>query len=244
MNNTRQADEPGDSPSRTGWLGRARALVIGFGLVVAALLIGTALSIPPLMLGGTSLTALIATIVLSEAGYAIAGWLYLRQWFNEVVPITLPTPRQGVWVVASTLLMLGIATGVGALSTTFDIQLGRLDQEIIAGSPTMVLVMAVLSFVLIAPAEEYLFRGVIQRRLMRSMRPSAAIVATAFLFVIPHAIGYLGGAEGVLLLSVVPFSLAVVMGVLYEQVNNLSVPILAHACYNATLFLTTYVTEF
>ncbi|ELY99647.1 hypothetical protein C480_20304 [Natrialba aegyptia DSM 13077] len=244
MDNRQQADELSGSPLQTGWRSRVRALVIGLGLVVTALLIGTALSIPLFVLGGTSLAALTATIILSEAGYAIAGWLYLRRWFSESVPITLPTPRQGVWVIASTLLMLGIATGVSALSTMFDVQFGRVDQEFIAGNPTMVLVMAALSFVLIAPAEEYLFRGVIQQRLMRSMQPSAAIVATAFLFVIPHAIGYLGGAEGVFLLSVVPFSLAVVMGVLYERVNNLSVPILAHACYNAALFLTTYVTEF
>lgn len=244
MNNARQADELSGSPPQTGWRSRVRALVIGLGLIVAALLIGTALSIPLFALGGTSLAALTAAIILSEAGYAIAGWLYLRRWVSESVPITLPTPRQGVWVIASTLLMLGIATGVSALGTVFDVQLGRLDQDLIAGNPTVVLVMAALSFVLIAPAEEYLFRGVIQQRLMRSMRPSAAIVATSFLFVIPHAIGYLGGAEGVLLLSTVPFSLAIVMGVLYERVNNLSVPILAHACYNATLFLTAYVTGF
>ncbi len=242
MNNTQQADAPGDQ--RTDWRGRVRAIVIGLGLVVAALAIGTLLTIVPVAVGGTSLVALTATIVLSEAGYAIAGWLYLRRWFSETVPIKMPTLRQGGWVIASTLLMLGIAAGVGVLSTTLGVQLGRTDQELIAGSPTMVLVMAALSFVLIAPAEEYLFRGVIQRRLAWSMRPSAAIVATAFLFVIPHAIGYLGGAEGVVLLSVVPFSLAVVMGVLYERVNNLSVPILAHGCYNATLFISTYFTAF
>lgn len=224
------------------WSDRGRALAVGLGLVFAGLLIGTVLSIPPIVVGRTSLVVLTATIVLSEAGYAIAGWLYLRQWFGASVTVSTPTLRESGWVIASTLLMFGIAGGVGVLSSTFDVQLGRLDQDLIAGSPTMALVMAVLSFVLIAPAEEYLFRGVIQRRLGRSMRPSAAILGTSFLFVIPHAIGYLGGVEGVLLLSVVPFSLAVVLGVLYERVDNLSVPILAHGCYNATLFLTTYAT--
>lgn len=216
--------------------------MIGLGLVVAALMIGTALSIAPVVVGGTSLAALTVTVILSEAGYAIAGWIYLRRWFSETVPLKIPTLQQGGWVIVSTLIMLGIATGVGALSTILGIQLGRLDQELITGSPMMVLIMTVLSFILIAPAEEYLFRGVIQRRLLQSMRPHAAIVGTAFLFVIPHAIGYIGGVQSVLLLSVVPFLLAIVMGILYEKFNNLSVPILAHGCYNAMLFLVTYVT--
>ncbi|WP_455429039.1 CPBP family intramembrane glutamic endopeptidase [Halococcus morrhuae] len=103
----------------------------------------------------------------------------------------------------------------------------------------MVLVLAVLSFVVIAPAEEYLFRGVIQRRLTRSMRTPAAVGVAALLFVIPHAIGYLGGIQAIVLLSIAPFSLAVILGALYEKYDNLSVPILAHGLYNATLFLTT-----
>lgn len=242
MDNIRQKDEPSNSSPQASWRDRGRAIAVGFGLVVAGLLIGTILSLPPVVVGGTSFVGLIATIVLSEAGYAIAGWLYLRQWFEESVSITAPALREVGWVILSTLLMFGIAGGVGAISSTLDVQIGRLDQNLIAGSPTMVLVMAVLSFVLIAPAEEYLFRGVIQRRLLVSLQPRSAIIVAALLFVIPHAIGYLGGVAGILLLSAVPFSLAVVMGVLYERFDNLSVPILAHACYNATLFLITYAT--
>lgn len=240
MDIIKQEGGTSDPARQASWRDRGRALAVGLGLVAVALLIGTVLSIPPIVVGGTSLVASIAMIVLSEAGYAIAGWLYLRQWFSETVSLTTPTLREGGWVIGSTLLMFGIAGGVGVLSSTFDVQLGRLDQDLIAGSPTMALVMAVLSFILIAPAEEYLFRGVIQRRLIQSMRPGVAVIVASLLFVIPHAIGYLGGVEGVLLLSAVPFSLAVVMGVLYERFDNLLLPILAHGCYNATLFLTTY----
>ncbi len=238
-----QQESGSDSPfSQTSWRGRGRAIAVGFGLVVAALLIGAVLSSGPLLVGEASFAVLTATIVLSEASYALTGWLYLQRWFSETVSLEMPTLREAGWVIVSTLLMLGIATLIGAIATTFDVQLGRLDQDLIAGTPTMALVMAALSFVLIAPAEEYLFRGVIQRRLMRSMRSDVAIVTAAFLFVIPHAIGYLGGVQGVVLLSAVPFLLAIIMGVLYERFDNLSVPILTHGCYNATLFVTTYIT--
>jgi membrane protease YdiL (CAAX protease family) len=244
MASTQQADRQRDPRPRTGWRTRARAIAIGLGLVIAALVIGTVLSIGPILAGGTSLVALTAVFVLSEAGYAIAGWVYVHQWFSEGVPIEIPTRQQFGWVIASTLVMLGIATGIGVISSRTGIQIGRADQELLTGNPTMVLVLAVLSFVLIAPAEEYLFRGVIQRRLTRSMRTSAAIGVASLLFVIPHAIGYLGGIGGILLLSLAPFSLAVILGALYEKCNNLSVPILAHGFYNATLFVITYVTAF
>ena len=104
--------------------------------------------------------------------------------------------------------------------------------------------MVVLSMILIGPAEEYLFRGVIQGRLVQSMRAPAAIGVTGFLFVIPHAIGYTGGVEGILLLSLAPFSLAIVMGILYERTGNLSLPMFSHGLYNAVLFGITYATAF
>lgn len=244
MVSTQQGDRQSDSHSQTSWRTRARAIAIGLGLVVAALVIGTALSIAPILVGGTSLTVLTAVFVLSEAGYAIAGWVYVRRWFSEVVPIEIPTRQQFGWIIISTLVMLGIATGIGAISTRTGIQIGRADQELLTGNPTMVLVLAVLSFVIIAPAEEYLFRGIIQRRLTQSLRTPTAIGVASLLFVIPHAIGYLGGIQSILLLSIAPFSLAVILGALYEKCNNLSVPILAHGLYNATLFLVTYVTAF
>ena len=244
MASTQPVDSRSDPHPRPNWRTRGRAVSIGLGLVISALVIGTVLSIVPILVGGTSLAALTVVFVLSEAGYAIAGWVYVHRWFTEKVSIEIPTPQQCGWVVVSTLVMLGIASGIGVLSTRTGIQIGRADQELLTGDPTMVLVLAVLSFVVIAPAEEYLFRGVIQRRLTRSMRTPAAVGVAALLFVVPHAIGYLGGIQGIVLLSIAPFSLAVILGALYEKYDNLSVPILAHGFYNATLFLTTYVTEF
>lgn len=244
MASTQPVDGRSDPHPRTGWRTRGRAIAIGLGLVITALVIGTVLSLAPILVGGTSLAALTVVFVLSEAGYAIAGWVYAHQWSTEKISIEIPTRQQLGWVVASTLVMLGIASGIGVLSTRTGIRIGRADQQLLTGDPTMVLVLAVLSFVIIAPAEEYLFRGVIQRRLTRSMRTPAAIGVASLLFVIPHAIGYLGGVQGIFLLSIAPFSLAVILGALYEKYDNLSVPILAHGLYNATLFVITYVTAF
>lgn len=244
MASIQQADKQDAPPSRTNWRSRVRAIMIGFGLVVAAVAIGTILSIPLILLGGTSLVALVGLIVISEASYAIAGWAYVRRWVSDVPRIKFPTQRGFGWTIASFLAMFGIATGIGVISSSTGIQIGRADEGLIAGSPTMVLVMVGLSLVLIAPAEEYLFRGVIQRRLTQSMKTNAAIVVTGILFILPHAVGYTGGVLNILLLSVAPFSLAIILGVLYEKFDNLSLPILAHGFYNATLFGITYFTTF
>lgn len=233
-----------DGPAGPDWKRSGRAVLVGLGLTVGALILATLLSIGPIVLGGTSVLALTATFVLSEAGYALTGWLYLRRWFEETVTIRIPTAREAAWIVGSAAVMLVIATAITYSATVLGVTLGRADQEFLTGSPEMVLVLAVLSLVVIGPAEEYLFRGVIQRRLARSMRTPTAVLVTAVLFVIPHAIGYLGGAAGVLLLSLVPFSLSLLMGYVYERFDNLAVPILAHGIYNATLFTTTYYTAF
>ena len=244
METTPQLDHSDGPGRRTNWKRSGRAAAVGLGLTVGGIVLGALLSVGPLVLGGTSLVALTVIVVLSEVGYALAGWLYLRRWFDERIPLRIPTAREAVWTVGTAVAMLGIGVAVTSLGTSLGVQLGRADQELLMSSPEMVLVLAVLSLVVIGPAEEYLFRGVIQRRLARSMRTPAAVVATSILFVIPHAIGYLGGAEGILLLSVAPFSLAILMGFVYEKFDNLVVPILAHGIYNATLFLTTYFTAF
>ncbi|WP_245998426.1 CPBP family intramembrane glutamic endopeptidase [Halalkalicoccus subterraneus] len=212
--------------------------------MVGGTVLGGILAVPALLLGGTSIVALTALFILSEAGYAITGWIYARRWLSETISIKIPTKYQAVWIVASALGMLAIPLIIEIVSSTTGIQYGRVDQQLLTGSPEMVLVLVVLSVVLIGPAEEYLFRGVIQGRLSQSMGASAAIVIASLLFVLPHAIGYTGGVGAIVLLSIAPFSLGLVMGALYEWFNNLSLPILAHGLYNATLFLTTYFTAF
>ncbi|MFC6906972.1 type II CAAX endopeptidase family protein [Halalkalicoccus tibetensis] len=212
--------------------------------MIGGTVLGGILSVPALLLGGTSLVALTALFVLSQAGYAITGWIYAQRWLNKTIPIKIPTKYQAVWIVASAIGMLAIPIIIEIISSTTGIQYGRVDQQLLTGSPEMVLILVVLSVVLIGPAEEYLFRGVVQGRLSQSMGTPAAIVTASLLFVLPHAIGYTGGVAAVVLLSLVPFSLGLVMGALYERFENLSLPILAHGLYNAILFLTTYFTAF
>lgn len=213
-------------------------------MVVGGTVLGGILSVPALLLGGTSIVVLTALFVLSEAGYAITGWVYAQRWLTETISIKIPTRYHAVWIVASAIGMLAIPFIIEIVSSTTGIQYGRVDQQLLTESPEMVLVLVILSVVLIGPAEEYLFRGVVQTRLSQSMGTTAAIVTASLLFVLPHAIGYTGGVGAVLLLSLAPFSLGLVMGALYERFENLSLPILAHGLYNAILFLMTYFTTF
>lgn len=244
MFTVQQSSERPDSSSQDSWTARIRAIIVGLLLVVGGTVLGGILSVPAVLLGGTSIVALTALFVLSEAGYAITGWIYAQRWLNKTISIKIPTTYQVVWILASAIGMLAIPLIIEIVSSTTGIQYGRVDQQLLTGSPEMVLVLVVLSVVLIGPAEEYLFRGVIQGRLSQSMGAPTAIVTASLLFVLPHAVGYTGGVEAVVLLSLAPFSLGLVMGALYERFENLLLPILAHGFYNATLFLMTYFTAF
>lgn len=244
MSTIQQSSERPGSSSQDSWTDRIRAIVVGILLVVGGTVLGGLLSVPAVLVGGTSIVALTALFVLSEAGYAITGWIYAQRWLDKTISIKIPTKYQTIWIIASAIGMLAIPIVIEIVSSTTGIQYGRVDQELLTGSPEMVLVLVVLSVVLIGPAEEYLFRGVIQSRLSQSMGAPAAIITASLLFVLPHAIGYTGGAEAVVLLSLAPFSLGLVMGLLYERFENLLLPMLAHGFYNAVLFLSTYVTAF
>ncbi|MFH5802204.1 lysostaphin resistance A-like protein [Haladaptatus sp. CMAA 1911] len=188
--------------------------------------------------------AFLAILTVSEVGYVLTAWIYLQQWFDERVRITMPTKGQFGWILGSAIVMLAIGAVITMVSTHTGITTGRVDQELLTGSQSTVLILAVLAFIVIAPAEEYFFRGVIQRRMMRSFSTPVAILIGALIFVLPHAVGYIGNIEGIVLLSMAPFSLAIITGILYEKFDNLSIPILCHGIYNATLFMATYFTAF
>lgn len=95
--------------------------------------------------------------------------------------------------------------------------------------------------ILVAPVEEFLFRGVIQGRLRGRFGPVAAIAGSSLLFGALHLSNYTGSilpiVSGALLITTV----GAVFGALYERTGNLAVPVLVHAIYNVILLTISYV---
>lgn len=95
--------------------------------------------------------------------------------------------------------------------------------------------------VLVAPAEELLFRGAIQTRLGRAFGPALTVGLSSLLFASIHVLNFAGGATGVLFATATIFTVGAVLGAVYERTGNLAVPVLVHGLYNATLFGLSYL---
>jgi membrane protease YdiL (CAAX protease family) len=88
--------------------------------------------------------------------------------------------------------------------------------------------------VVVAPlSEELLFRGFIQRILMRNMHGGLAVVLTALIFALAHF--------SVPLMPAVVL-LGIVFGYLFYRTGNLAYPVLAHAAYNFVSLLRLHFT--
>ncbi len=108
-----------------------------------------------------------------------------------------------------------------------------------SGNPDIFLLLIPLSFLLIGPGEELLYRGLIQGLLRKTFRPARAIVLASALFAVVHVFSLSGAGKLVSIGTV--FTLSLILGILYEYTDNLVVPILVHGAYDAVLFSLQYL---
>lgn len=109
-------------------------------------------------------------------------------------------------------------------------------------TPVLALYLIPLTYLLVGPGEELLFRGAIQGLLGEAYPSSIAVVIASAIFAVAHA----GNVVGAPLEQAVPyflvlFVLSLVLGALYEVSDNLLVPIFVHGTYNAVTFLQLYL---
>jgi membrane protease YdiL (CAAX protease family) len=212
--------------------------------------------------GGVPDIALIAGVLLlvlaQFAWFAGFGLWYLRrrgldrESIVSYLGIERPTGRQLALVVGAAIGMV-VAAGVVNLLLTqlvellgFEIEAAENEStQILENNPSPLLLLggvALMMFV-VGPAEELLFRGVIQGRLRERLSPAKAIVAASVLFGSVHltALGGGSGAAGLLLTIAVLSTVALVLGSLYEYTGNLVVVALTHGLYNSILITMLYI---
>lgn len=111
------------------------------------------------------------------------------------------------------------------------------------GDPTYFLAMVVLSVLFVGPAEELLFRGVVQGRLRESWGVWPAIIGATLLFGVIHIPAVSGGVGGVVSYIVTVVVLGLLLGWLYERTQNIVVPSVIHGLNNAVIFGWFYLQE-
>jgi membrane protease YdiL (CAAX protease family) len=108
-------------------------------------------------------------------------------------------------------------------------------------NPEFIPYLIPLVFLLNAPGEELLFRGVIQKSLREHFGPAAAIVLATATFAPLHIFALIGSLQAVAVTIAGLFVPGLVFGAVYEYTENVVTPTLTHGLFNATLFASIYL---
>jgi membrane protease YdiL (CAAX protease family) len=226
-------------------------IVAGVAIVVGAVLstgIGAALEAADVQLGiaGRLVLALVLVQGVAFGGISLA-FLELTGRGREFVDADVPDVRDllatvGGYLLAFAAVFVGamVATAISRLLGT-DTQAQNRIVEIGIESPEVLLLLVPMAFLLIGPGEELLFRGVVQGLLRERFSAVWAIVIASVVFAAIHYAAIVGSDAGRIAAIVVLLFPSVVLGALYEYTDNLVVPALVHAAYDATLFVGLYV---
>ncbi|WP_224447551.1 CPBP family intramembrane glutamic endopeptidase [Haloprofundus salilacus] len=237
----------GDNDDGSSVAGRIVALLVAVSLLVTSFVVGTVASlaviVPLLFLGFgvTSTAVLVLGSIPQQLTFAGIGALYAHLRLDSL-PIRKPNRRELRFVVGTTVVAVVLASALSYALTLIGIEpVESVIGEVAQADPSVLLVLAVLSIFLVAPAEELLFRGAIQGRLRTAYGPVAGIALASAIFASIHVFNFVGNSLAVVAATGVIFVTGSILGIAYERTGNLAVPILIHAAYNTTLFTISYV---
>mgnify|MGYP002760457339 FL=1 len=190
-----------------------------------------------------SLRLVMSTILLQGMTFGGLSILYLRfrDLDFEFVSLSIPDRRDVAVTIGGVGTLLGLLIVSSRVISSLGLESAE-NQVVTVGqqNPTAFLILIPLSFLLVGPGEELLYRGLVQGTLRETLHPTRAIVLASALFASIHLFSLSG--EGKLVYVGIAFVLALVLGATYEYTDNLVVPTLIHGAYNAIQFTSAYLT--
>lgn len=230
---------------------RVRSVTTAIGLTYGSYIIGAIVilvAITVLAVFGIdvrtrpSLRLLLSTVLLQGVTYGGIAVLYLKvqDLGFDFAPFTIPDKREIVVTVGGILTLLGLLFVASSIISSLGLESAQNRiVEIGQQNPVVFLLLVPLSFLLVGPGEELLFRGLVQGTLRETLHPARAIVLASALFASIHLFSLSGG--GKLVYIGIAFLLALVLGAAYEYTGNLTVPAVIHGAYNAVQFAGAYI---
>lgn len=217
--------------------GMAGAFVVTGGAIVVVHLLDMSLS-PVASFG--------LTFVAGAIGFIGVSIVYLyRRGVDLVAYVGLEVPdrRDLASIVVGYFGTMSLVVASGIAITMLGVEPDTANRAAQQGfeRPVLLLWLVPLSFLVIAPGEELLFRGTVQNRLREAFQPWVAIVATAAIFAVFHFFSLTGGAGGRFVAIGILFFPSLVFGTVYEYTENIATSILIHGAYNSTLALLGYI---
>ena len=210
--------------------------VVVLGASSALLAVGIDVSSRP------SLRLLLSTVLLQGFTFGGIALLYLkvRDLRADFVSVSLPDRRDSIVTIIGTICLIILLLSVSGILSILGIESAQNTVVTIGQrNPVVFLVLIPLSFLLVGPGEELLYRGLVQGTLAETLHPTRAVVLASALFASIHLFSLSG--EGKLIYIGIAFVLALVLGGAYEYTGNLTVPALMHGAYNALQFAGAYI---
>jgi membrane protease YdiL (CAAX protease family) len=228
------------------------AIVSAIGIAIVAYAVGNVIALLMISLlrsAGIAVAdypgraALVSAIALQAIGFGGVALMYVEftERGHELVRVHVPTLREvGYFIGGIVAVFLGL---IAATSLIRLIGIQPAESAIITGirDPTLLLVLIPVSIVIVGPAEELLFRGLVQGRIKRAIGPVGAIVIASAVFASIHTFGLLGSPWQMIATLSVIFVLALILGSLYELTGNIVIPAIVHGLYNAIQFYLAYL---
>lgn len=252
-----------DGPGRPGSTTESRIRTVGVAVAIGGLGLGAPfLVLFPLVvlltLAGVDLSAaVVALLVVAQfALFVVVGVGYLRwRGFDRedilgYMGVRMPSLRDVALILVTWIVMFVAMLIVAVAITTVVPELvGAEETEPaenpavtgIAENPEYILIGVIGMFLVVGPAEEILFRGVIQNRLRERMSVVPAIVIASVIFAVAHTVALAGQDPVAIAMTIgILFVPSLGLGAIYEYTGNIVVPSLLHGFHNSVVLLVVY----
>jgi hypothetical protein len=187
----------------------------------------------------------VAVFATNFIGFFLVGLAYLR-WRGEspfastLYRIDVPSLRDIGWVVGGLFGLFVVLSLLSVVAAQFGVQASEnVSQSLGEGNPQLFLYLIPIALLLNGPAEEFLFRGIVQGLFRDAYGVLPGVVLSAVVFGVVHFLAISGG-NVVVTLAIISL-LGIGLGALYEWSNNLVVPGLVHGLFNAIQYGALYV---
>lgn len=217
------------------------AFLVGGGVLapladVIGPLLGYSVDPPAVVVSG------LRTVLQFVGFFAVIAAYVISQDERPLIDYRRPTLRDVGFVVVGLVGILVASRVVEAVVAAFGVESAQ-NQVVQQGTqnPELFLLMIPITILFVGPAEELLFRGVVQGLFRRAYGALPGIVAASALFGLVHYVALVG--DGKLTYVAVAVVLGLVLGVLYELSENVVVPAVVHGLFNATIFASLWLEQ-
>lgn len=226
---------------------KAKGWMIGLTLMIGVVVTSVVLTVALIAIVPTQPT--IASVVASGVGTLFVFVLYSYLTNKSVSSIDIPdfsVKAVGIGVaVGGTLTIVQTGLTILFVSQGIGTALGPLGKMIQVRGIGFLLALSIINLVVIAPAEELLYRNGIQKLLYRSHTTAFAVIGASIIFTLPHTLSFLTLETSAMVTGFIEiFVNGAIYGSVYAYWQRVDVTIIAHGFYNCAVFIFAYLGVF